>query len=252
VPSPAHGDRSRHGQVSDRRSAAIPALPAAQAVARLLLAGGHRPGGSRMQLTPAYLTSVATFYTSSGPFPRPRHDDIYICHQHLVFAAGRRRPVRRDGEGRGRRRSGIHVSSSSAWGACDIAPWPRSTASTSARLTPDERRADRWPTCAPGDRSMLPRTSRSRYRRSVARTSRRESTSFRGRDHGKKRADTAGLPETEAQTAARGRSAPIEIEPNRNRGRQMKTSCLTESRAGAQHARRLSAAGGPISRSQGP
>jgi hypothetical protein len=73
----------------DRRSAALPALAAAQRCARLVLARGDRPGGAVMRLTPAYLVAVATFYdmfdtVPIGPAPRLR------VHEHLVLA--QRRP----------------------------------------------------------------------------------------------------------------------------------------------------------------
>ena len=63
----------------DRRSAAIPALHAAQEVH-----GWCSPRGDRrrsppvMQLTPAYLTSVATFYDMFSTVPKPRND-VYVC-----------------------------------------------------------------------------------------------------------------------------------------------------------------------------
>jgi NADH-quinone oxidoreductase subunit E len=74
-----------------------------------------------MQVTPAYLNSVATFYDMLETFPRPPHDDVYICtniscsllgadelFDAMVAAAAGDETV--------------HVSSFECLGACDIAP----------------------------------------------------------------------------------------------------------------------------------
>ena len=63
----------------DRRSAAIPALHAAQEVHGWCSPrGDRRRSPSVMQLTPAYLTSVATFYDMFSTVPKPRND-VYVC-----------------------------------------------------------------------------------------------------------------------------------------------------------------------------
>jgi NADH-quinone oxidoreductase subunit E len=105
----------------DRRSAAIPALHAAQAIHGWCSPQAIDQVAAVMQLTPAYLSAVATFYDMFETQPRPVHDDVYVCTNitcsllgadelldALVGAAG--------GE------DTIHVSSFECLGACDIAP----------------------------------------------------------------------------------------------------------------------------------
>jgi NADH-quinone oxidoreductase subunit E len=105
----------------DRRSAAIPALHAAQAVHGYCSPEAITQVAAVMQLTPAYLTSVASFYDMLELYPRPQHDDVYVCtniscsllgaddlFDAMVGAAGGH--------------DTIHVSSFECLGACDIAP----------------------------------------------------------------------------------------------------------------------------------
>jgi NADH-quinone oxidoreductase subunit E len=105
----------------ERRSAAIPALHAAQAVHGYCSPEAITQVAAVMQVTPAYLTSVASFYDMLELYPRPKHDDIYVCtniscsllgaddlFDALVGAAG--------GD------DAVHVSSFECLGACDIAP----------------------------------------------------------------------------------------------------------------------------------
>jgi NADH-quinone oxidoreductase subunit E len=105
----------------DRRSAAIPALHAAQAIHGWCSPEAIDQVASVMQLTPAYLESVATFYDMFETTPRPAHHDVYVCtniscsllggdeiFDALIGAAG--------GD------ETIHVRSFECLGACDIAP----------------------------------------------------------------------------------------------------------------------------------
>ena len=62
----------------DRRSAAIPALHAAQEIHGWCSPEAIEQVAAVMQLTPAYLTSVATFYDMFSTVPKPRHD-VYVC-----------------------------------------------------------------------------------------------------------------------------------------------------------------------------
>jgi NADH-quinone oxidoreductase subunit E len=105
----------------DRHSAAIPALHAAQAVHGYCSPAAIDQVAAVMRVTPAYLTSVASFYDMLELYPRPKHDDIYVCtniscsllgaddlFDALVGAAA--------GD------DALHVSSFECLGACDIAP----------------------------------------------------------------------------------------------------------------------------------
>ncbi len=105
----------------DRRSAAIPALHAAQAVHGWCSPEAIDQVAAVMGVTPAYLSSVATFYDMLETYPRPPHNDVYVCtniscsllgadelFDAMVAAAAGDRTV--------------HVSSFECLGACDIAP----------------------------------------------------------------------------------------------------------------------------------
>jgi NADH-quinone oxidoreductase subunit E len=105
----------------DRRSASIPALHAAQAIHGWCSPGAIDQVAAVMQLTPAYLTAVATFYDMLETEPRPVHDDVYVCTNiscslcgadelfEAMVAAAAEHPE-------------VHVSSFECLGACDIAP----------------------------------------------------------------------------------------------------------------------------------
>jgi NADH-quinone oxidoreductase subunit E len=103
----------------DRRSAAIPALHAAQEVHGWCSPEAIEQVAAVMRLTPAYLTSVATFYDMFATNPK-RHHDVYVCtniscslrgadefYEAMIAAA-------EDGE--------VSVRSFECLGACDIAP----------------------------------------------------------------------------------------------------------------------------------
>jgi NADH-quinone oxidoreductase subunit E len=105
----------------DRRSAVIPALHAAQALHGWCSPTAIDQVAAVMQVTPAYLTSVATFYDMLETEPRPRHHDVYVCtniscslrgaddlYEAMIAAAAGRQDV--------------HVRSFECLGACDIAP----------------------------------------------------------------------------------------------------------------------------------
>src|SRR5207248_7173971 len=64
----------------DRRSAALPALEAAQRVHGWCSPEAIHQVAAVMQVTPAYLSSVATFYDMLGTEPEPEnHHDVYVC-----------------------------------------------------------------------------------------------------------------------------------------------------------------------------
>jgi NADH-quinone oxidoreductase subunit E len=121
----------------DRRSATIPALHAAQAVHGYCSPQAVEQVAAVMRLTPAYLTSVATFYDMLETAPRPKHDDVYICtniscsllgadelFDAMVAAAAEDELV--------------HVSSFECLGACDIAPMASVNGEYVGPLEPDD------------------------------------------------------------------------------------------------------------------
>jgi NADH-quinone oxidoreductase subunit F len=104
----------------DRRSAAIPALHLAQEEHGWCSPEAIAQVAAVMQLTPAYLTSVATFYDMLETTPKPRHD-VYVCtniscslrgaddvYEAMVAAAFEN--------------ADVNVRSFECLGACDIAP----------------------------------------------------------------------------------------------------------------------------------
>jgi NADH-quinone oxidoreductase subunit E len=104
----------------DPRSAAIPALHAAQRLYGWCSPEAITQVAAVMQLTPAYLTSVATFYDMFWTHPKPRHD-VFVCtniscslrgadefYEAMIAAAAP------SGD--------VNVRSFECLGACDIAP----------------------------------------------------------------------------------------------------------------------------------
>jgi NADH-quinone oxidoreductase subunit E len=105
----------------DRRSAAIPALHAAQGMHGWCSPEAIDQVAAVMELTPAYLTAVATFYDMLETQPRPIHDDVYVCTNiscSILGADELYAAMLRAAEGD----ETIHVSSFECLGACDIAP----------------------------------------------------------------------------------------------------------------------------------
>jgi NADH-quinone oxidoreductase subunit E len=104
----------------DRRSAAIPALHAAQELHGWCSPEAIDQVAAVMQLTPAYLTAVATFYDMFSTVPKPRND-VYVCTNiscsllgadefyEAMIAAASESPD-------------VDVRSFECLGACDIAP----------------------------------------------------------------------------------------------------------------------------------
>jgi NADH-quinone oxidoreductase subunit E len=104
----------------DRRSAAIPALHAAQGVHGWCSPEAIEQVAAVMQLTPAYLTSVATFYDMFSMHPKPLHD-VFVCtniscslrgadefHEAMLAVAVQD--------------TDVNVRAFECLGACDIAP----------------------------------------------------------------------------------------------------------------------------------
>jgi NADH-quinone oxidoreductase subunit E len=104
----------------DRRSAAIPALHAAQEIYGWCSPQAIDEVASVMQLTPAYLTAVATFYDMFSTVPKPRND-VYVCTNiscSLLGADEFYEAMLAAAEGD----LDVNVRSFECLGACDIAP----------------------------------------------------------------------------------------------------------------------------------
>jgi len=105
----------------DKRSAAIPALHAAQSLHGWCSPEAIDQVAVVMELTPAYLTAVATFYDMFETQPRPIHDDVYVCTNiscSLLGADELFAAMKKAAEGD----ETVHVTEFECLGACDIAP----------------------------------------------------------------------------------------------------------------------------------
>ncbi len=200
----------------DRRSAAIPALHAAQAVHGYCSPEAIDQVATVMQLTPAYLTSVATFYDMLETAPRPPHSDVFVCtniscsllgadelFDAMVGAAGTDET--------------IHVRSFECLGACDIAPMASVNGEyvgplelADAEQIVDDLRAGR---------PVLPE-KQIRYRRTVDPGAETSSGGERAGEFSapadRPRADTAGLTPADAESDRPGPAAPLEYPSEEN------------------------------------
>src|ERR1700760_849221 len=105
----------------DKRSAAIPALHAAQSMYGWCSPEAIDQVAAVMERTRAYLPAVATFYDMLETQPRPVHDDVYVCTNISCSLLGADEffeamlsAAQND--------ETIHVTSFECLGACDIAP----------------------------------------------------------------------------------------------------------------------------------
>ena len=118
----------------DRHSAAIPALHAAKEIHGWCTPEAIDQVAAVMQVTPAYLTSVATFYDMLETYPKPRHD-VYVCTNiscSLRGADAVHEAMKAAGEGK------VNVRSFECLGACDIAPMASVDGTYIGPLEPDD------------------------------------------------------------------------------------------------------------------
>jgi NADH:ubiquinone oxidoreductase subunit E len=104
----------------DRRSAVIPALHAAQGYHGWCSPEAMEQVAVVMQVTPAYLTSVATFYDMFKTEPLGRHD-VFVCTNISCSLRGAK-DVHRAFLAAAERDPSLNVRSFECMGACDIAP----------------------------------------------------------------------------------------------------------------------------------
>jgi NADH:ubiquinone oxidoreductase subunit E len=105
----------------DRRSAVIPALHAAQQLHGWCSPEAIDQVAAVMQVTPAYLSSVATFYDMLETQPEPTgHHDVYVCTNISCSLRGADELL--DAMVAAAAESDVHVRSFECLGACDIAP----------------------------------------------------------------------------------------------------------------------------------
>ena len=191
----------------DRRSAAIPALHAAQAVHGWCSPTALEQVACVMRLTPAYLTSVASFYDMFKLTPKPAND-VFVCTNiscSLLGADEFHAAMMAAAEG-----EDINVASFECLGACDIAPMASVNGEYVGPLTVDD--AEQIVEDVRAGRPVLPE-KQIRYRRSTDPDVKAEGTTF-DTPADVPRADTAGVTRLEAQTDRPGEEgAPAEIPP---------------------------------------
>jgi NADH:ubiquinone oxidoreductase subunit E len=191
----------------DRRSAAIPALHKAQELHGWCSPEAIDQVAAVMQLTPAYLASVATFYDMFSTVPKPRHD-VFVCTNiscslrgadeffEAMTAAATDDPD-------------VNVRSFECLGACDIAPMASVNGEYVGPLEPDD--AGRIVDDLKTGRSVLEH-KQLRYRRCADPGVETGAEEFSPPDKAETpMADTAGLPPEGEQIDRPGPSAPIEI-----------------------------------------
>ena len=190
----------------DRRSAAIPSLHAAQAVHGWCSPEAIEQVAAVMRLTPAYLTSVASFYDMFELHPKHTHD-VFVCTNITCSILGADEfydamAAAADGHD-------IDVRSFECLGACDIAPMASVNGEYVGPLELAD--AERIVEDLGAGRPVL-RDKQLRYRRSTDPNAGGDASEFSEPDH-PRRADTAGLTAADTTADRPGPSAPLEIPP---------------------------------------
>jgi NADH-quinone oxidoreductase subunit E len=119
----------------ERHSAVMPALHAAQQVHGWCSPEAIDQVAAVMRVTPAYLTSVATFYDMFYTEPKARND-IFVCTNitcSLLGADGFFEAMKSAAEGQD-----VHVQAFECLGGCDIAPMASVNGEYVGPLEPDD------------------------------------------------------------------------------------------------------------------
>jgi NADH:ubiquinone oxidoreductase subunit E len=195
----------------DRRSAVIPALHAAQQLHGWCSPEAIHQVAAVMQLTPAYLTSVATFYDMLETEAEPvAHHDVYVCTNISCSLRGADEffeAMLAAAEGR----EGVHVRSFECLGACDIAPMASVDGEYVGPLAVED--AERIVADLDAGRSVLEH-KQLRYRRCADPGVASGDSEFAPPSGEAPRADTAGLGPGDRDLDRPGPSAPIEMSPD--------------------------------------
>jgi NADH-quinone oxidoreductase subunit E len=121
VPADLRAEIERHmAKYPDRRSAAIPALAAAQHLHGWCSPEAVAQVATVMRLTPAYLVAVASFYDMLDTQP-VGHRRVYVCTNISCSLRGGRKLLAQLEEAVGDDPD-VHVRGFECLGACDIAP----------------------------------------------------------------------------------------------------------------------------------
>ena len=139
VPNPLRAEiESSMAKYPDSRSAAIPALHAAQRYHGWCSPTAIEQVACVMRLTPGYLTAVATFYDMFVTVPQGEHT-IFVCTNIScsLLGADRIHEAMQDAAGADAR---FNVRSFECLGACDIAPMASVNGDYLGPLTEDDCR----------------------------------------------------------------------------------------------------------------
>ncbi|HEX3690570.1 MAG TPA: NAD(P)H-dependent oxidoreductase subunit E [Solirubrobacteraceae bacterium] len=191
----------------DRRSAAIPSLHAAQAVHGWCSPEAIQQVAAVMRLTPAYLTSVASFYDMFELHPKHTHD-VFVCTNISCSILGADEFY--DAMAAAAEGQDVDVRSFECLGACDIGPMASVDGEYVGPLELAD--AERIVEDLAAGRPVL-KDKQLRYRPSVDPNVERDGSEFSEPDHSH-RADTAGLTSADEAADRPGPSAPLEIRPH--------------------------------------
>jgi NADH-quinone oxidoreductase subunit E len=192
----------------DRRSAVIPALHAAQQLHGWCSPEAINQVAAVMQVTPAYLTSVATFYDMLEEQPEPvGHHDVYVCTNISCSLLGADEfydamcAAADDNDQ-------VHVRSFECLGACDIAPMASVDGEYVGPLQTDD--AQRIIDDLAAGRPVL-EAKQLRFRRCADPGVAEEETDFSPPPADTPKADTVGLTPEEEAVDRPGPTAAIEV-----------------------------------------
>jgi NADH-quinone oxidoreductase subunit E len=193
----------------DRRSAAIPALHAAQEVHGWCSPEAIDQVAAVMQLTPAYLASVATFYDMFSTVPKPAHD-VFVCTNISCSLRGADEFFEAMKSAAG---DTVDVRSFECLGACDIAPMASVDGEYVGPLNVQD--AEQIIADLEAGRPVLEH-KQLRYRRCADPGAARDEDQAQAEDFGPPgpdtpKADTAGLPPEGEEIDRPGPTAPVEM-----------------------------------------
>jgi NADH-quinone oxidoreductase subunit E len=190
----------------DRRSAAIPALHAAQRTHGWCSPEAIDQVAAVMQVTPAYLSSVATFYDMFATLPKPAND-VFVCTNISCSLRGADEFFEAMKEA-AQQTDTINVRSFECLGACDIAPMASVNGEYVGPLNTDD--AGRIVEDLQAGRPVLEH-KQLRFRRCADPEVEHGAVQFGPPAPETPKADTAGLPEEGEQSDRPGPTAPVEL-----------------------------------------
>jgi NADH:ubiquinone oxidoreductase subunit E len=191
----------------DRHSAVIPALHAAQRLHGWCSPLAIHQVAAVMQVTPAYLSSVATFYDMLETYPGPAgHHDVYVCTNISCSLRGADHLLDAMVAAAAMTDRDVHVRAFECLGACDIAPMASVDGEYIGPLTPDD--ANQIVLDLEAGRPVLP-DKQLRFRKSADPGVAEEAEEFSPRTDVPK-SDTAGRTSEGEAVERPGATAPLE------------------------------------------